>query len=69
MASLDKFFLRSKTVLGLIVAAVPTVATFIDQASPFIPAPAQPYVVGVGLVTAFLGRLAAGGLTFFPTGK
>jgi hypothetical protein len=56
-----KFLLKSKTILGLIVAALPDLLSFVSQAesSGLIPDEYAPVVRSVGLVLALIGRWTA----------
>lgn len=58
---ITKFVLKSKTILGLVVAALPDLLELISTAegSGLIPAQYAPLVRSVGLVLAAIGRWTA----------
>jgi hypothetical protein len=58
---LKKFVLKSKTILGVVIAALPDITDYLAQAegSGLIPEKYQPTVRAVGLALAVVGRWTA----------
>jgi uncharacterized membrane protein (DUF441 family) len=70
---MDKFFLKSKTIIGIIVSILPALlpqvgVSFSEADGQLINTTVDQVIQGIGAVLAFYGRFAAGGVTVKPGG-
>ncbi len=68
---MDKFFLKSKTIIGIVVSILPTLlpelgVSFTAEDGALINQSVDSVIQGAGAVLAVWGRFMAGGVTLAP---